>query len=373
MTANEFFGLIDSGVVHIQCQRLFIHQPQSKGITMPKSKSGFIDFRLLKQRVQIMDILDHFGLRETLHLSGKTLVGSCPICGGEGDRFRVSPEKNVWNCFGKECKGGNVLDFVAKKEAIPLREASRRIVEWLALDLDSDPITRSSPSQPTQTESTSQLMDPAEQAGVNKPLKFELQHLDSSHSYLTERGLSAATVETFGLGYCDRGIMRGRVVIPLHNREGEVVAYLGRWPGDPPEGEPRYKLPKGFSKTLELFNVHRAQEHREHPLIIVEGAFSATKIHQAGFPRVVALLGSSLSETQEDVVLEMLREGDRILLSLDTDDAGEKALGQILPRLSRHGFVRTVNYPEQYLAPDTMTTEAIAELFACYTQGEERA
>lgn len=340
---------------------------------MPKSKSGFIDFKLLKQRVQIMDILDHYGLRETLHPSGKTLVGSCPICGGESDRFRVSPEKNVWNCFGKECKGGNALDFVAKKEAVPLREAAQRIVEWLKLDLDSEPIAKVIPSIPTGTEATPQPIDPVEHAGVNKPLKFELQHLDSSHSYLKERGLSKETVETFGLGYCDRGIMRGRVVVPLHNREGKVVAYLGRWPGDPPEGESRYKLPKGFSRTLELFNVHRAQEHREHPLIIVEGAFSAMKIHQAGFSRVVALLGSSLSETQEDVVLEMLREEDRILLSLDADEAGEKAQQQILRRLSRHAFVRTVDYPERHLAPDTMTTEAIAELFACYTQGEERA
>lgn len=340
---------------------------------MPKSKSGFIDFRLLKQCVQILDILDHYGLRETLRPSGKTLVGSCPICGGEGDRFRVSPEKNVWNCFGKECKGGNALDFVAKKDAVPLREAAQRIVEWLKLDLNSEPEAKVSLPKPIQMEAVTQPVGSSEQAGVNKPLKFVLQHLDSSHPYLTERGLSAETVEAFGLGYCDRGIMKGRVVIPVHNREGELVAYLGRWPGDPPEGEPRYKLPKGFSKTLELFNAHRALEHREHPLIIVEGAFSAMKIHQAGFPRVVALLGSSLSDAQEDVVLGMFMEEGRILLSLDADEAGEKAKQQILPRLGSRTFVRTVTYPEQYLAPDTMASESIAELLTCYTRREEGA
>ena len=340
---------------------------------MPKSKSGYIDFKLLKQQVQILDILDHYGLRENLRPSGKTLVGSCPICGGEGDRFRVSLEKNVWNCFGRDCSGGNALDFVSKMEVVSLREAAQRIVEWLALDLDSESTGKSSRSTPTETEATPQPEGSSSEVETNKPLKFELQHLDSSHPYLNERGLSSRSIETFGLGYCDRGIMRGRVVIPVHNRDGELVAYLGRWPGDPPEGEPRYKLPKGFFKANELFNVHRAREHRGNPLIIVEGTFSAMKIHQAGYPRVVALLGSSLSETQEELVLEMLGGEGRILLSLDTDEAGQSAQQQILPRLSCHGFVRTIIYPEGHTAPDTMEVEALVELFASYTLGKEEA
>ena len=157
--------------------------------------------------------------------------------------------------------------------------------------------------------------------------------------------------------------MRGRIVVPIHNREGQLVAYMGRWPGDPPPGEPRYKLPKGFLKSLELFNAHRAVEHCGTPLILVEGVFSAMKIHQAGFPRVVALFGSSLSDAQEDLVARMLNGIDHILLSLDSDEAGTKATEEILPRLGRHAFVQTVSYANQDVAPDEMTTEAIVDLY----------
>ena len=65
---------------------------------------------------------------------------------------------------------------------------------------------------------------------------------------------------TFGLGFCTKGIMAGRVRIPIHDWQGRLVAYAGRWVGpieDLPEGEGKYELPAGFHKELELFNIHR--------------------------------------------------------------------------------------------------------------------
>ena len=62
----------------------------------------------------------------------------------------------------------------------------------------------------------------------------------------------------FGLGYCAKGTMSGRIAIPIHNHEGALVGYAGRWPGEPPEERPKYKLPKGFRKSAEVFNLHRA-------------------------------------------------------------------------------------------------------------------
>jgi DNA primase len=87
-----------------------------------------------------------------------------------------------------------------------------------------------------------------------------------------------------------------RIAIPIHNAKGEVVAYAGRWPGNPPDGTPKYRLPTGFRKGLELFNLDRAiQEPADKPLVIVEGFFDAVKLHQHGCRKVVALMGSSLS------------------------------------------------------------------------------
>jgi DNA primase len=86
-----------------------------------------------------------------------------------------------------------------------------------------------------------------------------LQNLDTAHPHLTERGLSAETIAEFGLGYCQKGGMTGRIVIPIHNAEGQLLAYAERWPGTPPdEDTPKYKLPPCFRKAQELFNLPHA-------------------------------------------------------------------------------------------------------------------
>ena len=123
-----------------------------------------------------------------------------------------------------------------------------------------------------------------ETPSANKPLGFELKELDSGHPYFAERGLEPQTVEHFGLGFCQKGTMAGRVVIPMHNADGELVGYAGRWPGEPPEGKPKYKLPKGFLKTAELFNFHRLSDPDDlEPLVIVEGFFDCMWLWQNGF------------------------------------------------------------------------------------------
>ena len=78
--------------------------------------------------------------------------------------------------------------------------------------------------------------------------------------------------------------------------KGELIAYAGRWPGnDPPEGEPKYKFPPNFRKSLVLYNLHRAREHAGEGLIVVEGFFSGVfTLWQQGRKNVVAIMGSSL-------------------------------------------------------------------------------
>ncbi len=68
----------------------------------------------------------------------------------------------------------------------------------------------------------------------NPPMTFELKNLDVKHPYLKQRGVGAKTIKEFGLGYCNRGLMKDRVVIPIHNPKGELVAYAGRAAGEPP-------------------------------------------------------------------------------------------------------------------------------------------
>src|SRR6185503_6825681 len=114
----------------------------------------------------------------------------------------------------------------------------------------------------------------------NPPLKFRLDKLDREHPYLSERGLTLETIVEFGVGYCAKGMMAERIAIPIHNPEGGVVAYAGRWPGEPAEDTPKYKLPQGFRKALELYNLDRAiKEPPDRPLVIVEGFFGCMNLH----------------------------------------------------------------------------------------------
>lgn len=109
---------------------------------------------------------------------------------------------------------------------------------------------------------------------------------------------------------------------------GKLVAYAGRAVDGRP---PKYKLPAGFRKALELFNLQRAVTTGGNTVIVVEGYFDCMRVHKAGFPKVVALMGCSLSPAQES---GLLHHFERIVLMLDGDAAGQAASEAIAARLS---------------------------------------
>ena len=192
---------------------------------------------------------------------------------------------------------------------------------------------------------------------------FALQHLDPAHPYLAERGLTPEIIAEFGLGFCATGTMKDRVVIPIHNEEGELLAYAGRWPGHPPDGTPKYKLPAGFKKSLELFNLHRAiQALPEQPLVIVEGFFDAIKLWQLGLKRVVALMGSTLSPAQEELTRKHTDSRSKVLVMLDEDDAGRAAREEIIPRLARFVFVKAHVFDDEGQQPESLTIDEVNAL-----------
>src|SRR5262249_26294899 len=156
-----------------------------------------------------------------------------------------------------------------------------------------------------------------------------------SHPYLRSRGIQEETARHFGVGFFPgRGSMQGRVVIPILNAHGELVAYAGRAIDN---SEPKYKLPPGFRKSSELFNLHRAFGNAEW-VILVEGFFDAMKVHQAGFPEVIAIMGCSLSDAQE----ELLRPFKSIILFLDGDAAGRGGATAIGAHLMYSHFVKVI-------------------------------
>ena len=315
--------------------------------------SKWVSFKEIKETVSMADVLNHYGLFDKLKQKGDYLIGACPIHKGKNkNQFHVSLSKNNFNCFGDCQGGGNGLDFVSKIEGVDIRQAGLLLKEWFEIE----------PGKKNPKEDLPEKAELVKEEKENKPLKFALKHLDQEHPYIKERGLRKETIKEFGLGYCQKGIMAGRIAIPIHNEHGQLVAYIGRWPGDPPEEEPRYKLPAGFHKSLVLYNFHRTIESaKKEELILVEGVFDCLKVWQAGFQNVSALMGANLSCPQEELIVKNLGPGGKVLLMFDEDNAGRSCRSNVLERLSAKLFVKALSLGKEGLQPDSLTEEEIKE------------
>jgi DNA primase len=264
----------------------------------------------------------------------------------------VHTQKNVWICHSQSCvaarggqAGGNVLDFVAAMEQCSIVEAARRLGARFGLG----------GLMPTRPESTGFKeneggMGPwvgLPTGDQNPRLPFVLRPVDCQHAYLRQRGIDRQTAEYFQVGfYSGRGMMQGRIVIPIHNREGQLVGYAGRVID---RSEPRYRFPRGFHKAVVLFNLHRALRSGSPEAIVVEGFFDCLRVHQAGFPQVVAFMGSWLSQAQQEGLVAHFQ---KLVVMLDGDQAGRQATQQIIRRLGskiplRWAVVPTAQQPDQ--------------------------
>lgn len=335
------------------------------------AKSSFVDFKAVKASITMEQVLEHYGLMDTLKRRDDSLSGPCPIHKGSNPtQFRVSISKNVWNCFS-ECKhGGNTLDFIARMENVSIHAAALKAVGWFKLDLEavsgeseSDPADETPPTEKPSVAKQRSTPPPTEKVAPNAPLKFRLDKLERSHAYLAERGLTQETIVDFGIGFCSKGMMAGRIAIPIHNPKGEVVAYAGRFPGEPSEETPKYKLPQGFRKSQELFNIDRAiKEPADQPLFVVEGFFDCMKLHQHGCRKVVALMGSTLSGAQEELIRTTTTGQSQVIVMLDENEAGRAGRDDLACRLSKFCFVKVHEFDRPDMEPEHLGAEEVQQL-----------
>jgi 5S rRNA maturation endonuclease (ribonuclease M5) len=243
--------------------------------------------------------------------------------------------------------GGNILDFVALMESCSIRDAALRLQHWSGSLPPPRPIT----SEPAVPE-------------PNVPLRFSLQYVDGHHPYLVGRGLMPGTIRRFGVGlYNGRGFLRGRIVIPIHDEHGTLIAYAGRAIGNQ---EPKYRFPAGFKKSRVPFNLHRARAAGARDVILVEGFFDAFAVHQGGYASVVALMGSTLSRAQADL---LTKHFGRALVMLDGDNAGRQGAAMIADILA----ARIPNFTialEDGVQPDQLAPDRIRSLMGSAPWGE---
>lgn len=311
----------------------------------------WVDFRRIKEVASLAEVIRRYGVE--LRASGpQCLRGRCPLPShssrDSADSFSINTAKNIWACHSQSCVakrgavGGNVLDFVAVMEGCTIRDAALLLLRSFSAPSEIVP---------------SQAMDGsrgARQGPGNRSLGFRLFGIEPSHAYIAKRGITLATARHFGIGYYSgRGMMSNRVVIPIHNRSGDLVAYAGRSIDGAP---PKYRLPPGFRKTEELFNLHRAASiTTQGRAILVEGFFDCMKVHQAGYANVIAAMGCSLSEIQAGLLADHFHE---IVLLLDGDLAGLVASEKIAARLSGSFRISRGRIPRDR-QPDQLTSSEL--------------
>jgi len=283
--------------------------------------SQWVDFAAIKGSVDIAQVLEHYRVR-LKRVRKDYLRGLCPLpthgSAQSRESFGVDTGRNVWACHSASCcqarrgkVGGNILDLVACMEACSVREAALRLRGWSEVSVE--------------TGLRDQLVSRGKRSG---PSQEELPRLSFTlrlqwHPYLEQRGIQGQTAAWFGAGYYGgSGFLRGRMVFPIHDEGGELVAYAGRTMDG---REPRYLFPPGFHKSQVVFNLHRAIEFAARQggvAIVVEGLFDCLKVHQAGYGNVVALMGASLSDRQSELLEKYFRE---LVVMLDGDEAGRRA------------------------------------------------
>ncbi len=205
----------------------------------------------------------------------------------------------------------------------------------------------------------SQDVPEAELDGVpyNPPLTFELQNLERSHSFFRDRHITSEMIETFGLGIAARGMMKGRLVIPIHNPKGQLIAYCGRWPADePPNDEPKYKQPPRFRKELELYNINRQSDPLPPVIVLVESFFSVFQLHMLGYA-TVSPMGRSLSSAQLQLLVD--RGAKVVIVLFDGDEPGRQGAIATGADLLQHGItVRVPTVPDGF-KPHRTTAEEL--------------
>ena len=315
----------------------------------------------VKSRIDIVDLIQNSGVK--LRKAGRNYTGFCPFHANKNTpAFVVWPESGTWRCFGECNEGGDVFKFVMKKEGIDFREALTRLAERAGVEL---PALRQ--ERPEQKEAYELLRKLLEDAVI-----FYAAHLRSNAAVLSylrdKRKLTDATMETFGLGYApdswdamlkhfstrgfsasnlveaglaterelDHELTRGearvydrfrhRIMFPIRDENGRMAGFGARIvdPNDVPKFLNSPETPV-FTKGRLLYGLDRARKaiRAADQAVIVEGYLDVIALHQAGFENVVSPMGTALTEDQLRLLKRFTR---RIVLALDPDSAGQKAV-----------------------------------------------
>ena len=325
------------------------------------------------------DIVDLISTYVPLKKKGSSYFGLCPFHNEKSPSFSVSRDKQMYYCFGCGA-GGNVFTFLMEYENFSFPEALKYLAERAGMEL---------PEEELNEEAKRAMDEKARLREMNKLSANYFYYLLHSKrgqkglAYLKDRGITDTTIKHFGLGYADiynddlyrflksKGYSdedlkdsalvtiderRGgsdkfwnRVMFPIMDVNNRVIGFGGRVMGD---GSPKYlnsKEPKLFDKSRNLYGLNFARSSRKKEIILCEGYMDVISMHQAGFTNAVAALGTAFTSGHGTL---LKRYTENVILSFDSDEAGQRAILRAIPILKEAGLTVRVLDLTPYKDPD---------------------
>ncbi len=253
----------------------------------------YIDFAELKSRATIMDAAQLLGLK--LKPSGNQQRGPCPACNSGGDRALViTPERGLFYCFPAKV-GGDLIRLVAHVKSCSQTEAAQLIQSRVGGTVTTVP-ARARGTVPHSSSTTPQN----QKAGLNP-----LPYLEAEHASVQALGISPATAQAFGSGYAGKGVLRGRYAVPVHGKDGALLAYVGIAVSK--EQSPRL-LFHNFDPGSVIFNAHRLAEGGD--LFVCRDPLQVLLAVENGVPpeSVVCFLTEGISAQQLEILAALMDE-----------------------------------------------------------------
>lgn len=287
---------------------------RAKGGPSRPQNEAWLDAEQLKS-VSIRQVLESYCLLDRLTERGPTLVGPSPF--SDGGQLSVNLEKNVWNdSYGRpEVDGrivpGNVIGLVQALEGVPFRQALE-ILNDRFMRAAAEPVDPVEAGAQTRARTSAALRRESVDAKArgNTPFGKELQGLKADVPFLRSLGISPELAKAWGVGWCSRGLLRGRIAFPVRSADGTVMAYVGL--ATKVDEIELWKFPSGFQRSLELFGIDRVhrdetlrQQAIEHGLVLAETPLEVLRLQSEGQPRaVLSPMGPELSEAQLAMLLD---------------------------------------------------------------------
>lgn len=334
------------------------------------------DRSLLDELLRKTDIANVVSRYIPITKKGRNYVALCPFHDDKNPSLSISPEKQIFKCF--VCgTGGTAIQFVQSYEKISFPLAVRKVAEWAGFD---DPRFRAN----EQAIQRDEKLEPYFQCLTDLLGYYHFglasEEGTEARGYLLQRGLTAPILETFQIGYAlkdgattiqyliKRGHHRsiiealgitassnqqvdrlaGRIIFPIHNRDGRIVGFSGRLLKDEP-GQAKYVNSTDspiFTKGQILYHYHQIKlvSKRVGYVYLMEGFMDVIALHRAGIPSAIALMGTAVT-AQHIKMLQGL--GVEIRVSLDQDQAGQTAMMKMMTPLVQSQIPFRIVYSEK--------------------------